>query len=176
MKRIMLLCCCLLASAAPVRAQESTETAADILRVLLPVTAYTLTFLQDDPEGRPQFYKSFLSTIGATYFLKVVVDAERPDGGGRAFPSGHASMAFAGAAFMQQRYGWSYGLPGYLAASFVAWSRVDSGDHRAGDVLAGAALGFSFAYLFTDRFGERNWQLIPSADKSAMGLRLEGSW
>jgi membrane-associated phospholipid phosphatase len=177
MKTVMLLlCCCLWFTAAPLQAHEATETAADVMRVLLPVTAYTLTFLQDDPEGRPQFYKSFLSTVGATYLLKVAIDAERPNGGGRSFPSGHASMAFSGAAFMQQRYGWFYGLPAYLAASFVGWSRVDSGDHRVGDVLAGAAFGFSLAYFFTDRFGDENLQLVPVFDNTAVGIRLEGIW
>jgi membrane-associated phospholipid phosphatase len=176
MKTILLLCCWLLFIAVPVRAQEATETAADVLRVLLPVTAYAITFLQDDAEGRPQFYKSFLSTVGATYLLKVAIDAERPNGGGRSFPSGHASMAFSGAAFMQQRYGWSYGLPAYMAASFVGWSRVHSDDHRVGDVLAGAAIGFSFAYIFTDRFGGKNLHLIPMFDNTAVGIRLEGFW
>jgi membrane-associated phospholipid phosphatase len=176
MKKTSLLLCCWLLLAAPLRAEETTETTADVLRVLLPVTAYGLTFLRDDPEGRPQFHKSFISTVGATYLLKVAVDAERPKGGGRSFPSGHASMAFSGAAFMQQRYGWVYGMPAYLAASFVGWSRVDSDEHRIGDVLAGAALGISLAWYFTDRSGANNWQLKPVADSTTVGFRLEASW
>jgi membrane-associated phospholipid phosphatase len=172
----ILLLCLLLLTPATLRARESSETAADILRVLLPASACGLTFLHDDPEGRPQFYKSFLSTVGVTYLLKETVDAERPNGGGGSFPSGHASMVFSGAAFMQRRYGWSYGAPAYLLAAFVGWSRVDSDDHRVRDVVAGAAIGVAFAHLFTDRFAEGKLQVIPALEESGAMVTWKRLW
>ena len=45
------------------------------------------------------------------------------------------------ATFIQQRYGWQYGLPAYVAASYVGYTRVASDQHYLEDVLAGAAIG-----------------------------------
>lgn len=77
-------------------------------------------------------------TTGA---LKYTVNETRPNGGAHSFPSGHASAAFTGAEFIRKEYGWSWGAPAYLAASFVAWSRVEADKHYTHDVLAGAAIG-----------------------------------
>jgi membrane-associated phospholipid phosphatase len=163
------LLACLL-TATPLRAEEATETAADVLQVLLPASAYAMTFIQGDRQGRPQFYKSFFSTVASTYLLKVSVDAESPNGEDQSFPSGHSSMAFSGASFLQKRYGWRYGMPAYLAAAFVGWSRVDSDDHEVIDVIAGAVLGTGFTYLFTDRFETAGYQAMPVVNSRFVGL------
>jgi hypothetical protein len=77
-------------------------------------------------------------TTGA---LKYSVNETRPNGGAHSFPSGHASAAFTGAEFIRKEYGWGWAAPAYLAASFVAWSRVEADKHYTHDVLAGAAIG-----------------------------------
>jgi membrane-associated phospholipid phosphatase len=166
-----LLACLLIAS--PLRAEKTTETAADVLQVLLPASAYAMTFLQGDPQGRPQFYKSFLSTVAATYMLNVAIDAEAPNGEEHSFPSGHTAMAFSGASFLQKRYGWRYGAPAYLAAAFVGWSRVDSEDHEVLDAVAGAALGTGFTYLFTDRFETGAFQVAPIVGSRVVGINVK---
>jgi undecaprenyl-diphosphatase len=57
------------------------------------------------------------------------------------FPSGHASTAFCGATLLTA-YAPRLGLPLYLLAAGVAWSRVYVGVHYPLDVFAGALLGF----------------------------------
>lgn len=45
-------------------------------------------------------------------------------------------------------YGWSWGVPAYLAASFVGFTRVQSDEHYTHDVLVGAAIGILSNYDF----------------------------
>jgi PAP2 superfamily protein len=59
------------------------------------------------------------------------------------FPSGHATLAFAAAAALDQETtaGWVPWVS-YPIALLVGWSRVQDDEHWASDVVAGAALGF----------------------------------
>jgi membrane-associated phospholipid phosphatase len=77
-----------------------------------------------------------------TLVIKETVRRPRPDGSDNlAFPSGHASNAFACATVWAEQYGWKAAVPGYLAASFVAGSRLALKKHRLSDVVGGATLG-----------------------------------
>lgn len=108
------------------RASVKAEIAGNCVLVIIPAVSYSSTSILDDEEGRNQFYKSFLTTLGATYSLKLAIDKDRPNDKSMSFPSRHTSAAFSGASFIQKRYGWRYGLPAYWAASFVGWSRVEA--------------------------------------------------
>lgn len=133
-------------------AADTTEKAGDLVRVALPAAAFALTVRRDDADGRRQFYRSFGANVLATWALKEAVDKRRPDGAGNdAFPSGHSSMAFQGAAFMHRRYGIRPVWPAYAAATFAAWSRVDADEHDTADVVAGAALGVASSFVFAKR-------------------------
>lgn len=75
--------------------------------------------------------------------LKELVNRERPNAGdGPAFPSGHATQAFALATVIASHYEqrWVQWLA-YGLASSVAFSRVYHDAHWTSDVLAGAAIG-----------------------------------
>ena len=133
----------------PVSANDDIELAGDIISVVLPLTAAGMTAYHGDQEGFIQFSKSFLTTLGTTYALNYSINTEGPSGESHSFPSGHTSLAFSGASFLQRRYGWKYGIPAYAAASFVGWSRIESENHYLKDVLAGAALGIISTYIFT---------------------------
>jgi membrane-associated phospholipid phosphatase len=133
-------------------AEDRIETAGDILEITLPVSALSLTFVYKDTNGTKQFIKSFGTTLGVTYFLKYTIHKKRPNGGEHSFPSGHTSSSFASAAFIQKRYGWKYGVPAYLAATFVGYSRIECKAHYIEDVLAGALIGITASYLFTKKF------------------------
>jgi hypothetical protein len=77
-----------------------------------------------------------------TAFLKISVNRLRPDKTDRAaFPSGHSSGSFALAAVAASKYGWKVGVPACMAASFVAFSRMENGSHYLSDVVFGAGLG-----------------------------------
>ncbi len=132
------------------------ETAADSLLLLLPLSAVGLSYFENDKEGRSSFYKSFGATFLSTVVLKSAINAPRPEDGPEAdandsFPSGHTSLAFSSASFIQRRYGWQLGAPAYLLASYVGWSRVKTKHHHSADVFAGALLGASMSFVFVSK-------------------------
>lgn len=94
------------------------------------------------------FVVSFARMELATYGLKYAVDAKRPNGGNQSFPSGHTAASFMGAEFIRQHYGPWWGVPAYLAAGWVGWTRVDSHNHYWRDVAGGAAIGILSNYDF----------------------------
>lgn len=165
---------CLAATVCPCRARSAVQASGDVSQIIIPLAAYAATLAEDDSEGTTEFCKSFLLNLGVTYGLKWTVDKKRSDGGGQAFPSGHTSTSFQGAAFIQRRYGWKFGLPFYLGAAYVGWSRVYSDRHDAADVLAGAAIGMASSYLFTTPF--KKVTVSPMVDDHALGLTVTLPW
>lgn len=149
--------------------QRDIEQAGDALQVGLPLAALALTFLEYDDRdvdsaaplqagaatmpgsmfdgltlnGTPRhdLAVAMVRTEVVTYALKYSIDAERPNGSGQSFPSGHTAAAFTGAEFIRIHYGnWS-GAAAYVAAGFTGWSRVATGNHWPRDVAAGAVIG-----------------------------------
>lgn len=105
---------------------------------------------------RPSFLVLLLAADftadGLSYALRQAIGRERPPlvypepkplvdvPHSGAFPSGHASMAFACATVLA----WAsprLGLPAFVLAAAIAWSRVYVGVHWPLDVLGGALLG-----------------------------------
>jgi len=86
-----------------------------------------------------------LSLAGAqTLILKATVRRVRPDHTDlAAFPSGHASASFALATVAASKWGWEVGVPAYLLAGFVGYTRMESKKHYLSDVLFGAGLGIA---------------------------------
>lgn len=160
---------------------ESAAAASDVL--LLTSLALPLAFSGLDAAtvdrgvgGGERFGRDaivILETYAATYFatnvLKVLAHRLRPfnydptqverrrDGDSRlSFPSGHTSMAFAGAAtfasMLDQRYpaeAWAIGASaaGFVLATAVGVNRVLAGRHFPTDVLFGAAIGVGLGFL-----------------------------
>ncbi len=129
----------------------NTERIGDALFVLIPASAAGMSYFYDDKEGTRQFIKGFSTNMAITLALKQVINKTRPDGECcDSFPSGHASVAFQGASFIQKRYGWRYGFPAYLGATYTGYSRIAVDKHYLDDVLAGALIGMASSYYFTE--------------------------
>ncbi len=158
-----------------VQAAGGIETAGDVLMAALPTAAGGLMLWNRDGKGVWQFAESTALSLGVTYLLKYTVSEERPNNEDRhSFPSAHTSVAFSSAEFIRKRYGWEYGIPAYAAASFVAFSRVDSRQHYAHDVIAAAAIGIASSYLFTRPY--KDWNIKAEADPGYYGIRLSRVW
>jgi len=134
---------------ATVIAQESAEKTGDILQIALPVSAFASSFIWNEQQMAPmQFVKTMGTSFIITHGLKIIINKQRPNGGDFSFPSGHTSAAFTGAAFIEKRYGFKYGIPSYLLASYVGWTRVHANKHDTWDVLGGAIIGIGSAHIF----------------------------
>jgi len=130
---------------------DTVSRAGDVGAIVLPAGAAAGALIAKDHKGLAQLAESYASAMAVVYVLKPLVDRTRPNGGHQSFPSGHATSAFAGAAFLQRRYGWAFGIPAYAVASFVGYSRVESKNHYTGDVVAGGVIGIATNLLFTHR-------------------------
>jgi len=76
-----------------------------------------------------------------TQGIKYASDRRRPDGGARAFPSGHTSATFATAEVLREHFGWKWGAPAYAVGAYVSVSRMVDNKHWASDVVFGTAIG-----------------------------------
>ena len=133
-------------------AHADSGKAADVVAVGLPLVAAGISMYHGDTDGLWQLAKSEATTLAVTEILKATVHETRPDGSDdHSFPSRHASVAFAAAQFMQIRGGWAYGIPAYIAATAVAYQRVDQKEHYTKDVIVGALIGIASSTFFTDK-------------------------
>lgn len=127
----------------------------DVAVVALPVATLAGVLIERDWEGLRQGALTAAATAGATLILKYSVRETRPDHSDRrSFPSGHTSVAFATATYLQRRYGWRFGVPAYAVATYIGWGRIYSKKHYWWDVLAGAAIGAGSALVFTTPFAK----------------------
>jgi membrane-associated phospholipid phosphatase len=161
-------------SSAQLFASSPIEMSGDMLQFILPATAAGLTLAYKDKEGGIQLGESILLSQGVTYGLKYGLNERRPNGGNYSMPSGHTSISFTAAEYMRKRYGWWYGVPAYAAASWVAYSRVESHNHWPKDVVAGAGIGIVSSYIFTRPYA--GWKIEPQVSSTYWGLRLSRAW
>ncbi len=158
-------------------AKSNEEATGDMIQVLIPASGYLSTWLLHDKEGRIQFYKSFFTNEAVTYALKYAINKPRQENNGDySFPSGHTSASFQGATFIHKRYGWKVGIPAYLAAAYVGWSRVEgeSDKHDLVDVSTGALIGTLSSWYFTT-----TWEgvcITPEVGDHAYGIGVHISW
>ena len=158
--------------------KQSGDMAANIGSVGIPVIAGSIALFKDDYDGFWMFAKGATYTLAATQALKYTVREERPNGEDNlSFPSGHSSSAFQGASYLQFRYGWEYGLPAYIGAGLVGYSRVENEHHYWRDVIAGAILATSLQYLVTDKYIDSNQMMIvPVINQDHVGIAASFSF
>jgi membrane-associated phospholipid phosphatase len=137
---------------------------------VLPATALGLTAFHKDGEGALELSESVAISMAITFGLKYSIHSSRPTGDPHSFPSGHATITFSSAEFMRKRYGWKFGAPAYLLASFVGYSRVRAHEHYFRDVAAGAIVGIGTAYLISSSY--HGWQIQPEWSARQRSIRL----
>lgn len=139
----------------------------------------TASFDRDARAGALVGIEALAMTQLVTGLVKHTVRRERPGGEAEhgdsawaSFPSGHTSMAFAGATMLTiyaHEYGWGddheWALPvvAYTLAAFTGYLRVAGHRHWMTDVSAGALVGTGTTYLTyvvrTAQRGERRGAL-----------------
>ncbi|NOD95445.1 phosphatase PAP2 family protein [Ruegeria sp. HKCCD4884] len=151
---------------------DDLEDVGDVLQLAIPLAALGITYAKDDKEGRQQLAKGVGTTFLTVQSLKFLVEKWRPNySADNSFPSGHTAAAFSGAAFLQTRYGSSYGVPAYLLASFVGYTRVRAEKHFSDDVLAGASIAMLSNWLYATPL-ENGVRVLPTVSQDAVGLQV----
>ena len=100
--------------------------------------------------------------------IKNSVRRDRPTGECCAFPSGHATSAFAAASVLERHFGYRGSWPALLAASYVAASRLVDNRHFLSDVIFGAALGEAVGWTVVGRHGKPKIALQPVPVRGGM--------
>ena len=154
----------ILSSSLAAQNRKNVETSTDIAMFVPAVAGVGVAIIKGDNKGLLQLGEALAVQVAVSYGLKYTVKKNRPDGSdNHSFPSNHTGFSFAGATFLQKRYGWKWGVPAYLACGYVAWGRVYAKRHYVWDVLAGAAIGLGSGMLFTTPYAkEHNIVLAPS--------------
>lgn len=136
--------------------QKNIETLGTGVAIALPLTAAGITLWKDDRVGSAQLVVETILTVGTAYALKNIVHEERPNGSdNQSFPSGTTALAASGSSFMWGRYGWEYGLPAFMASSFVSYSRVQAREHHWYDTIASSGIAAGYGYVLTTPFKKR---------------------
>lgn len=159
MNRMLILLLAMLLPGLQVMAQsrKTIETTTDITMFAPALVGAGVALSKGDYKGLLQLGESLVASVAVSYALKYTVKKERPDGSDRhSFPSNHSGFSFAGATFLQKRYGWKWGVPAYIVSGYVAWGRVYSRKHDAWDVIAGAAIGVGSGLLFTTKYAKKH--------------------
>lgn len=149
--------------------------------------------IADEDDGRREagaMLQSAAFSGAAAYTLKRLVGRERPyvtadegdwGGDGEAFPSVHATTAFAIGTVLAEsgsdRHRWLRRALGYGLAVGTAYARMDHDAHWLSDTVAGAGIGIATA-RFVMRQGDARQQrarfdLVPTADGIAIGYTVD---
>jgi membrane-associated phospholipid phosphatase len=155
---------------------DNWGTFSDVGAVGLVGLALAAPAYKNDWEGFRQAGYSIVTASGIGLVGKSLVNEERPDKSGNdSFPSNHSANAFAAATMLDRRYGWEYGFPAYGVATLVGVGRVKADKHYWKDVLAGAVIGVSSGWAFTEAFDD-NVRVVPWAERNGAGLTASISW
>lgn len=161
------------------QSREAVELSTDIAMFAPAAVSAGVALFEGDYKGLLQLGEALATSVAVSYALKYTVKKERPDGSDfHSFPSNHTGFSFAGATFLQKRYGWKWGVPAYLVSGYIAWGRIYSKRHDIWDVLAGAAIGIGSGFLFTTSFAkEHDVVLAPTVNHEGnCGIFFSMKW
>ena len=162
---------------------KTLETAGGTPSAILVAGLFTAGRLVENERFRAMSYDlAEAAVVNGVYtqVLKLAVRRERPDGSNnQSFPSGHSSNAFVLATVVERHYGWKVGLPAYVLAAAVGYSRIVRDKHYLSDVLAGATLGVIVGHAVVRGNGgpvpesarrSAYWMIAPVLTREARGL------
>jgi membrane-associated phospholipid phosphatase len=104
--------------------------------------------------------------------MKYSIRRDRPTGECCAFPSGHATTAFAAAAVLERHFGYRASWPALAAATYVGASRLVDHRHFLSDVAFGAALGTASGWTVVGTRGRSHLALEPVPVRGGMMIAL----
>jgi len=106
-----------------------------------------------------------------TRSMKMAINRTRSDGGTYSYPSGHTSTAFTIAGVVYKDLGPIWGIPTFVGASYVGFSRLQENKHYLSDVIAGAALGTYISFkICNKRLHGAGYQIVPVAGNKWCGI------
>ena len=163
-----------LSTCAVAQTRHRVDQSTDYLMFVPGLTGMAISLYERDYQGLKQLALSGATSAAVNYLLEVSIKKDRPDhSGSHAFPSTHVAASFTGAAFLQRRYGWKWGIPAYLLSSYVGWGRIYAKKHDIWDVLAGAAIGAGASLVYTRPFAKKaNLVLAPAVINDHPALYL----
>ncbi len=167
-------------------ARESEfEKLGDIL-TLAPFGVLIVSMGMKDYEGALQLVAGSLVTQGTIEVIKKGFQWAHNNGYNVEFskrpccddykgmPSGHAGGAFSAAGFVFYRYGWKPALPMIGLGILTDASRVYARKHTIWQVLAGSAIAWGWAWVFTTPYKPRRFMLTPEIGADVMGGGIYG--
>lgn len=162
--------------AGPVGVKSNLEKSGNIMHLLLPATALGLSLvIEDKYQGSWQLINSGFVSRVAVEGLKFTVNKDRlDDSGDDSFTSGHTADSFVLATVIQQGYVWQQGVPAYISAIFVVYSRVKSNNFYVEDVLVGAAIDILSGLYFTKPYSGITFS--STANNGHYGLNFSGTF
>lgn len=177
----------------PAHARGEFEKVGDVL-TLAPVGVLIVSLGMQDYEGAAQLVAGSLVTQGVIEVVKKSFQFAHDRGGAsldfakrpccddwKGMPSGHAGGSFSAAGFVYYRYGWKPSLPLIGLGIITDASRVVARKHTIWQVLAGSAIAWGVAWIFTTPYKPRKVLITPEigtdiAGKGTYGLKLSYSW
>jgi membrane-associated phospholipid phosphatase len=118
--------------------------------------------------------RALIVSQALTQGTKLIVRRDRPTGGCCAFPSGHASAAFATASVLERHLGYRGAWPTFVIASYVAASRLHDNRHFLSDVVFGSALGIASGWTVVGRHGRSDYTMLPIPTRGGMMIVFSG--
>ena len=170
-----LLACGLFSNSAS--ASNASGLSSDIVTGVVPLGAFAYAYFTDDEEGQKQWLRNTLVNQVVITSARVAFNpslGQRPNGHPYGFPSGHVGFVTSGAAFLQERYGWKFGVPAYMLAGYVAAQRVRDDHHYWRDVITSGVISFGIAKLFVTPQGAT--YVAPVIGPDFIGMRWERSF
>ena len=132
------------------------------ISIAFPLGLFAVSMVNKDKRLRNRAYEAVAGiafTAASMSILKAIVKRPRPYytysgiypveyDNSYSFPSGHTSLAFATAtSIAMTAKKWYFVVPAFAWASGVGYSRIGVGQHYPSDVIAGAFVGVTCAYV-----------------------------